>query len=243
MTMAQIRSVLIGAGAASLLTFMFIQQRSVDPRQHNRFIGNLLRMKQLDAEINRDLLSSRYELLRSYDPFVQKLDEIRKAGADLQLIPLFVSGSKREQIVQLLKRESEVLSEKARLVETFKSNNAVLNNSLRYFPVLMAEATRAAAEAKDTQFQVHLTNLFRDILLSDLTSHSDLVGVLNAEITLIASDATRRPALGAILGNVRAHAMTITLVKPQVEATSEELNSFPTGRSFDAIFRGLFARL
>jgi hypothetical protein len=35
-------------------------------------------MKQLDAEINRDLLDSRYELLSSYDPFVQNFKKCEK---------------------------------------------------------------------------------------------------------------------------------------------------------------------
>jgi len=43
------------AGAALLLTFLFIQQRPVDPLRHDRFMRDLQRMKQLDAEINRDL--------------------------------------------------------------------------------------------------------------------------------------------------------------------------------------------
>src|SRR5580658_5230094 len=112
----------------------------VDPRQHDRFLSDLQRMKQLDAEINRDLLNSRYELLSSYDPFVQKLEEMRRAGADLQPVPAFIAGSRRQEIEQLLQRETEALSEKARLVETFKSKNAILKNSLRYFPVLMGES-------------------------------------------------------------------------------------------------------
>jgi signal transduction histidine kinase/DNA-binding response OmpR family regulator len=215
----------MGAGAALLLTFLFVQQRPVDTGQHDRYLSDLLLMRELDAEINRDLLSSRYGLLSSYDPFVQKLEETRKARADLQHIPPFISGRKRNQIEQLLKRESEVLSEKARLVETFKSENAVLGNSLRYFPVLIAEASAAAAESKDTELQDHLANLLRDILLYDLTRHSNLAGPLNAEIALLDGDAARHPRLKAILGSVRAHATTITSVKLQVEALNEELNS------------------
>src|SRR5580658_8882718 len=152
----------IGAGAALLLTFLFVQQMPVDPRQHDRFLSDLQRMKQLDAEINRDLLSSRYELLSSYDPFVQKLEEMRKLGTGLRLIPSFIRGRKKERIERYLKQESELLAEKGRLVEAFKSKNAILKNSLRYFPVLVAEASRAATQAKDTQLQDHLTNLLRD---------------------------------------------------------------------------------
>jgi signal transduction histidine kinase/DNA-binding response OmpR family regulator len=235
MTAGQIRNGALGAGAALLLTFLFVQQRPVDPREHNRFLGDLLQMRQLDAEINFELLSSRYELLRSYDPFVHKFEETGKARADLQHIPPFVSGRKKVQIEQLLKRESEVLSQKAHLVETFKSKDAILKNSLRYFPVLVAEASGAAAKARDTRLQDHLANLLRDILLYDLTSHSDLGGVLNGETALLDSDASRRPELADILSSVQVHATAITTVKPQVEAVTEELNSLPTVRNIDAI--------
>jgi signal transduction histidine kinase/DNA-binding response OmpR family regulator len=233
----QIRNFSIGAGAALLLTFLFIRQMPVDPRQHDRFMSDLQRMKQLDAEINRDLLSSRYELLSSYDPFVQKLEEMRKLGAGLRLIPSFIRGLKRERIERYLKQESEVLSEKGRLVEAFKSKNAILKNSLRYFPVLVAEASRTATQAKDTQLQDHLTNLLRATLLYDLTPHSDLAGSLNAAIALLAADAARRPQLSATLNSVRAHATAILDAKPQVEALTEQVNSLATARGIDTISR------
>jgi signal transduction histidine kinase/DNA-binding response OmpR family regulator len=231
MTTAQLKNASMATGAALLLTFLFIQQMPIDIRQHDRFLNDLLVIRQLDAEINRDLFRSQYGLLNSYDPFVHKLDEMRKARADLQLIPLFVKGRKKKEIEQLLERESKVLSEKARLVETFKSENAVLKNSLRYFPVLIAEASRV--QAKDTEMQERLASLLRDILLYDLTPHSDLAGPLNAEIALLEKNRARRPRLTDILGSVMAHATIITKGKPRVEAVIEELNSLPT--SPDAI--------
>ena len=71
--MAQKRSLLLGAGAASLLTFLFVQQKPIDSEQHDRVMLALRLLERLDAEVNADLLGSRYDLLRSYDPFVQKL--------------------------------------------------------------------------------------------------------------------------------------------------------------------------
>ena len=91
-------------------------------------------------------------------------------------------------MVRLLAREREVLSEKAQLVERFKSDNAVLKNSLRYFPVLIAEASRWPAAGK-TPIQDHLANLLRDVLLYDLTPHSDLTGELNADMARLLKDA------------------------------------------------------
>src|SRR3984957_17380968 len=231
MTAAQLKNLSVGAGAAALLTVLFLQQMPIDIRQHDRFLNDLLVIRQLDAEINRDLFSAQYGLLNSYDPFVHKFAEMRQARADLQLIPLFVKGRERKEIEQLLANESKFLAEKARLVETFKSENAVLRNSLRYFPLLIAETSHDAA--KDAELQGHLASLLREILLYDLTPHSALAGPLNAEIALLHSDAVRRPRLEDILSSVRAHATLITNVKPQVEALTEKLNALPA--SPDAI--------
>jgi|HubBroStandDraft_2_1064218.scaffolds.fasta_scaffold00790_10 CheY-like chemotaxis protein/C4-dicarboxylate-specific signal transduction histidine kinase len=235
MTLAPIRSVAVAAGAALLLTFLFIQQRPVDPQQHHRFMHGLNQLKQLDTEINRDLLNSRFDLLASYDPFVQKLDEMQGVETDLQRIPPFVRGDKLRQVQHLLKQESELRSAKVRLVETFKSRNAILKNSLRYFPTLIAEASRTMAAAKDPQLQAHLSNLLRDILLYDLTPHSDLAGEVNTELALLTRDATRHPELVDTLNSATAHAATIINAKPQIEAVTEELNALPNAHSIDAI--------
>jgi hypothetical protein len=62
--------------------------------------------------INRDVLNSRFDLLASYDPFVQKIQEMQGVENDLQQIPPFVRGDKQKQIHELLKQESELRSEK-----------------------------------------------------------------------------------------------------------------------------------
>jgi signal transduction histidine kinase/CheY-like chemotaxis protein/HPt (histidine-containing phosphotransfer) domain-containing protein len=235
MTAEHIRNISIGVGAASLLTFLFIEQRPANPREHDRYVRNLRSMKQLDAEINADLINSRYELLRSYDPFVQALEQMHEASANLQRIPAFVGGRQRKQIEQLLRNESGLLLDKTRLVETFKSENAILKNSLRYFPVSIAEASQAAVKVKDRRVQDHLANMLRDILLYDLTPHSDLGGSLDAEIALLSADAAGHPGLYVTFSSAIAHGATIASFKPQVEAVTEELNALPTARAIDAI--------
>ncbi len=230
-----------GIGAAALLTFLFIQQRPVDLVQYRRFTDDLQVMRQLDAEINEDLLSSRYELLNSYDPFVEKLGRMRKTAADLLRIPEFVNGKDREQVGVLITAESKTVMEKTRYVDRFKSDNAVLKNSLRYFPSLIAEGTRAALKSNDGELREHLATLLRDILLYDLTPHSDLNVALTGEINLLSEDAARRPDLSALLGALKAHALTITAFKPKVEALTRQLVSQPDARNIDAISRTCYA--
>ena len=233
MTGEQKRNILLVSGAVALLTFLFVQQKPVDSEQRDRVRLDFQLLERLDAEVNADLLGSRYDLLRSYDPFVKKLKEIREAAAGLESIPGLMSRRNRAQSVGLLARESEVLSEKAQLVERFKSDNAVLKNSLRYFPVLIAEASRTASGNK--LIQEHLANLLRDVLLYDLTPHSDLTAQLNADIALLVEDAAAHPQLGETLSSVRAHAATIRDFKPKVEALTEQLAELPTTRSITAL--------
>ena len=102
--------------------------------------------------------------------------------------------------------------------------------------MLIAEASLRAANGKDRQLQDDLNQLLRDILLYDLTPHSDLAESLRAEIALLAEDAAQRPLLQETLTSAVAHATTITTVKPQVEAVTEELNSLATGRGIDTIW-------
>ena len=233
MTATRKRNLLALAGGVSLLTFLFVQQIPVDSARHDHIMRDLQAMDQLNAEINADLLSSRYDLLRSYDPFVRNLREMSQAAAGLRRIPALMRRRGREPMLRLLARQTDILSEKARLVERFKSENAVLKNSLRYFPVLIREASGAAAGKQ--AIQNHLASLLRDILLYDLTPHSELTGALDSEIGLLARDSIRSPELHSTLASVQAHATVIRDFKPKVEAVTERLTALPTAQGVSAI--------
>jgi signal transduction histidine kinase/DNA-binding response OmpR family regulator len=230
---ARRRDITIGVLAALLLTLLFVGQNPVQPLQHDRFMSDLQRLKQLDAEINFALLSSRYELLRSYDPFVQKLEQMRQTGAAL-IVPSSIRGRDRERIALLVSKELALLSAKQRLIETFKSEDAILKNSLRYFPVLVAETSRSAAGVGDTILVDRLSNLLRDVLLYDLIPHSDRKA-LDAEMAQLSLVASRQPRLGRSLAGIVAHASTISRIKPQVDSVTEDLVSLPVGSGLNGI--------
>jgi signal transduction histidine kinase/CheY-like chemotaxis protein len=231
MTTPQARNVALGVGVIVVLTFLFVQQRSPDPVRHEQFMADLQHMKLWDAQIDGDLLRSRDELLRSYDPFVQTLAQMRQAVDGLQQIPAFIRGPDKEKIQRLVDGESKLVSRKAALLEKFKSQNAVLKNSLRYLPALIAEVSTGA----DPRLQTHLAGLLRDILLFDLTPHAALTSALRAEIETLPADAARYSQLSSVLFIVQAHANNIAATKPLVEAITAQLTSLPTAQGADAI--------
>jgi signal transduction histidine kinase/DNA-binding response OmpR family regulator len=226
----QRRNILGGAAVAVLLTFLFWQQRPVDPGQHDRFISNLQLSKELDAEVNRDVLRSRYGLLGSYDPFVQKMKEMQKVQADLQKMPVFLNARERGEIQQLLQKQAELQAEKAMLLESFKSENAVLRNSLRYFPVLVDEASRRTSDAR---LRGHLSDLLRDVLLYDITPYADLGGQLEKEMSDVAQDTKKYTFLSGELNSATAHAIKIVGGTPRVDGIIAAIADLPTGNCIE----------
>jgi signal transduction histidine kinase/CheY-like chemotaxis protein len=238
MSVVQPRNILAALAAMLLLTFLFVRQQPISPREHNNFVRNLHFTKQLDAEVNRDLLNARYDLLSSYDPFTQKLGELDKVRRSLQAIPSFVTGHDREKLKELLKAESDVVAKKTGLVEVFKSDNAILRNSTRYFPVLIAEACEKAKQEHNHALADQLDLLLRDVLIYELTPHSDLGDAIALQsASLKASGTSMRP----ILDSVAAHAATIVHYKPRVQAGIEQLHSLAIAASIDDVSRAYFS--
>jgi len=192
-------------------------------------------MKELDAEINQNLLKSRYQLLGSYDPFVQQLGEMQRIQNDLQTIPSFIGTRDREEIRRLIKVESGLLSQKRHLLEGFKSDNAILKNSVRYFPVIIAEMSLTAIKNNDLSLRDHLANVLRDGLLYNDTPGSDLANKLNAEIVQLSDDVQLHPQLSSELNSAIAHATTILSVKPKVDSVIGSVNSLPIASSAENI--------
>ncbi len=238
MKMVQPKNAIAALAAMLLLTFLFVRQQPTSPQEHNEFVRNLHLTKQLDAEVNRDLLNARYDLLSSYDPFTQNLGELERVKLRLKAIPSFVTGSNRQTLEQLLNVESKRLAKKIRLVEVFKSDNAVLRNSMRYFPVLIAEAIDQARKENNQRLAGQLDLFLRHILLYELTPHSDLGDTLAVEIHSLSGDSA---SWQRTLESVAAHATTIVRYKPQVEASIEQLQTLAIGESIDAISRAYFS--
>src|SRR6267154_1583876 len=190
-------NIAIGVGAALLLTFLFFRQRPVDSQEHDRFTGNLRIIKELDAQINRDVLKSRYGLLA---------------------------------------KQASLVSRKKRLVENFKSENAVLKNSLGYFPVLIAENLSQAEKTKDYRLQRDISSLLRDMLMYDMLPHSDLAGQLSAEVTSLRADAVHHPELQDGISSAIEHTTKIIATKPRVEEITEQLTSLPFAGAPEDIF-------
>jgi len=239
-TQSRLQIIVLGLGAALILSFLFVKTRAINFEEHDRFNQELRRLRELDALINQDLLKSRCGLLTYYDPLVNELAAVREAQQNLKQMPGFVDREGQAEISRSLESSIGIARQRESLVESFKSRNAILRNSLDYFPLVTAEVeSQAASQQGGRELAPRLNGLLRDILIYNLSAGEELVPKINGEIERLSEQEGRSAALadGPRLKTVIAHAKAILDYKPQVDALTKEMILLPTRRSSEELYQ------
>ena len=121
------------AGLLIALTYLLIQATAPDATRHERTLDALRTVILYNAALQRDVLRARTGLLRSYDPLVQSLTRLRQAGDNLTIARDVASGKARDDIDQKIAEVQAAERDQEALIEVFKSENALLQNSLSFF--------------------------------------------------------------------------------------------------------------
>jgi PAS domain S-box-containing protein len=122
----------------SLLGFLFFKSTSVDAGRHTLVTAQLRQLRQLDALLNQYVLQARDHMINNYDPLVITQRHIVDVLNDMKYLrpDLFISGTPLSNKVESYLK---VRNEKNDFINDFKSQNSVLRNSARYFPVVTQE--------------------------------------------------------------------------------------------------------
>lgn len=175
-----------------VLVMLWIKSIAIDVERHNQYLAHLRQIQTLDARIDRNVLQVRDGLLNNYDPIVNDLAQLKQLQIDLQQTPSFVDEESRKELVggafqngnRLLQQHITIWQQKEESILRFQSQNAVLINSLTYFPIAIADLV-----AKDTTSPVlkeRLNTLLRDILLFNLaTDNNTLAAQIKRQIQQI----------------------------------------------------------
>ena len=89
-----------------------------------------------DSELHRDVLSARAGMLRNYDPLVREERDLRAAVERLRV------KAADPEIATAANRLAELAGREEDWMEQFKSDNALLHNSLAYFELFSAILTQ-----------------------------------------------------------------------------------------------------
>jgi signal transduction histidine kinase/ActR/RegA family two-component response regulator len=125
--------ILVMAGLLLALTYLLLPLARPDVSRHEFTFDALRGLLLNDAALQRDVLKARAGLLRSYDPLVQSVENMRRAVGILRADGKVAGGNMRHEVARHAERIAIAVADQEALVEAFKSRNALLQNSLIFF--------------------------------------------------------------------------------------------------------------
>jgi DAHL domain len=126
-------------GVLLVLVILGIKSVAIDVERHNRYLANLRQIQYLCAHIHQNVLQMRSGMVKSYDPIVNDLAKLKQLQTDLKQIPSFIDSEGRKELNQRLQDHTQIWQQKEESIFRFQSQNAVLINSLTYFPIAIAD--------------------------------------------------------------------------------------------------------
>lgn len=239
MKLSKILIILLISLALTIFIFLFFQTRILDFKQHDNFISNVLRIKELDAWLNQDVVRARAGLLTYYDSLANNLSEIKRKQIKLTYIPIFIEREGKRKIQQLLEMQKEAYRQKEQLIERFKSQDSIFKNSLYYFPTLIIELAEKASQTGDENLAEKLEILLKNILIYNLTPSEELAPQIQGELGVLLTNRNRysEKVNGEELDRIILHGKTILRNKPKIDDLVQKIVSQPTSQASEEVYK------
>jgi len=232
------KHLLIGALLLAVLILSYLKTNHIVFPEHLRFDNSLDRLRELDTSLNQDVLKVRFHLLEDYDELLQEMSEMKQIAGDSTIIPSYIPEDRRREIRRKMEALSSLLAQKEELLERFKSQNAVLSNSLRYLPLAGTElVNRNAADEQRHDLDFLLNDLMRQVLVySLLPSEDQTTGIHQAVVKLEEWRSQHGgDAQDAMIASLVLHANSVVVHKPRVELLTRQLLSIQTHTGIEEI--------
>jgi PAS domain S-box-containing protein len=235
---------LLPAGIVSLFLLLWIKSQAIDQQAHQTYMSQLRQIQELDARLNQQVLQTRLGLLTYFDPLDQHLAQIKQLQTQLQQIPAFVEGNDRQTLIQAIQKHIQSYKEKAQEIEQFKTQKAVLRNSLAYFPIAITTLTQqpeldpTLAIGTGSPLENRLNRLLQHILLFNLATSEDLKPQIEQDIQAILTTIQTIPQTATKQAEIEraiAHAQVIVQRRPQSDRSLQRLLSLPTREQGETI--------
>lgn len=234
--------VIAAAALIGVLVMLYVKSSGVDVEKKHRVEGYLRQLKQVDAEWNVDVLKSRMGINNNYDPLVSPLPVLN--GLRKKLAGEMKGGAHAGAVSELRALDASI-DGKTDLIERFKSENAILRNSLRYAPTAVAEldtriAVARAAEpaqaarlaALQSRSEGTLTHLLRYNLFPDRTAAAALDTEVDALSPLAAG--TSDDIAGSV-ANFAHHAHVVLAQRALEDSVLGEVLATPIDAGVDRL--------
>ena len=159
-----LRQLVFPGVAAACLLFLFVKAQPVDPDMHNSLTSDLRELQMRDIELGEAVLQHHNKLLHNYDGVVAIMQRMLKLGARLAAYQQNGSWPDTPEFRQELIAVQQQIERKFAALDEFKSHNALIKNSLIYFPRTVNALLAGLPESQHDSFEL----LVRDLMLITL---------------------------------------------------------------------------
>jgi PAS domain S-box-containing protein len=214
-----------------LLGLLFYLSSRVDAELHVRTTERFRQLKQVDGMLNEYVLQSRLGILENYDAINQRQQQIQLLLDELELETpqYFVAPTAlaHAAFISYLK----VHHDKAELLEIFKSHNAVLKNSLRYFPIAVNDLLNKRGLGAQSNQLLH--SLLDDVLIYNHVPTEERKQTIRAELAHLLQ--AEHKELAALQG-LGKHIDVILEHQQEVNEQILQITLAPTRANGDELF-------
>jgi diguanylate cyclase (GGDEF)-like protein/PAS domain S-box-containing protein len=218
------------------LTWLYLRAENVAPSQHFVYTQQLRDLRELDAKIDAELLANDLELTRNYDALTDYTQRALAISSRNSLaIPAFLDADERGAVLNAAQSFRVALQRKADLIDRFKRNNAVLRNSLAFFPV----AAAALLDGNQSHLKTHrgLVNRYaRTVLVyARLPSTTGLMQIADARKKMVVAffDAAQRLEVN----NLMRHGDVITQRRSELDQLMQDIFSLQSNSLLESLSR------
>jgi signal transduction histidine kinase len=170
------------------------------------------------SAMHRDVLSARVGLLRNYDPLVREMETLHTSIARLRQ-----SAPEDRELEASVQGLDQLVASQERLTEQFKTNNALLQNSLAYFELFSA---RLAAQEPGSALVRQVSDLSTALL--HLTLDTSPTAAADVDERLAKFPESRLSEIQAsAVTSLLAHARMLRRLLPETDQTVRVLFALP----------------
>jgi signal transduction histidine kinase len=216
----------IVAGLVLLLSWLSVRAINPEAEAYDRALAEIDRFAMLENALYRDVFSARTGTLRNYDPLVRGIDALRDS-----LDRLRGTAAVDADTAAAVGRLAASADRQEEMVERFKSENALLHNSLSFFVRFSARPASADLNPAISAAAAAMLQLTLDTSSSSAQAVKDRLDQLSRQT---AGRADAAASVEALL----AHGGLLHDLLPSVDNTLRALRALPRKQEQDAL-RGL----
>ncbi|HEU0148549.1 MAG TPA: two-component system VirA-like sensor kinase [Bradyrhizobium sp.] len=213
----------------ALLTWFAVHAFNREAEQFDRDFAEVNRFEMIENGLYRHVFTARAGMLRNYDPLVEDVNGLRNSVQQLRALSATDTEAMAacDRIAAMVERQEE-------LVERFKTENALMHNSMSFFGRFGAQPRTPELDASISAAAAAILYLALDTSPSSVHEVKDRLDELDRR----ARDATLTDSVEALL----AHGRLLNQLLPSVDNTLKALHRLSQRQEQDRLRAAIMGR-